>query len=657
MLISFIFLPCFAVAQAGLGDPVFIQTFGEGNANPNTIGTQLPPGKTSFTFSDNLCPPPNGYTIARRINVNGCHNDSWVDLSKDNGPTDFGHMMIVNNVSNPAARLVYVDTVTSSLCPGALYSFFIAVINLSKFLECNPFPTFPRFAMNVENVSGQVLFADTTSPIGFASGAMGWEFAKFSFAFVMPALDRLVLRVNLLPWTWACAEDFAIDDIMLSPVGPPVKIEFENEPSTTIVKSFCFMHNRTISMRGTVDEYYTSTALQWQQSTDFGITWQDIPGATSLTYSRFFSTPDTFLFRLTAGEASMMANPNCRVKSNTRRVEVDDLPTNINARNNSPVCSGHELKFNAEGGASFEWRGPNGFNDNVAFPQISYSLLRDSGMYYVEATSLGGCKATDSTYAVIIGTDVKAGPDTLICLGNSIRLNASEGTKFEWWPSEELSSSTSRSPIVTPTSNQQYTVRVTDQYGCIDTARVYVGLLNKTEVKADFIVSEFLCRPSDSASFSSNSSGIIDSWTWNFGNGQTSNEELPTVQQYYIAPDVHSLTASLIVADTAGCSDTLTKTLHIAENCYIAVPTGFTPNADGLNDFLYPANAYKATNLKFRIFNRHGQLLFSSTHWSQKWDGAVRGVPQPTGVYVWMLEYIDASGRKVFLKGTSTLIR
>ena len=104
---------------------------------------------------------------------------------------------------------------------------------------------------------------------------------------------------------YECAEDFAIDDIQLRPLGPDAVIKFDNEPSTTIVKSVCFQHNTTISMSGTVGSYYSNTALQWQQTTDNGVTWTDIPGATSLTYSRAFSVADTFLFRL-----------NCRRSNN-----------------------------------------------------------------------------------------------------------------------------------------------------------------------------------------------------------------------------------------------------------------------------------------------------------------------------------------------------
>jgi len=87
------------------------------------------------------------------------------------------------------------------------------------------------------------------------------------------------------------------------------------------------------------------------------------------------------------------------------------------------------------------------------------------------------------------------------------------------------------------------------------------------------------------------------------------------------------------------------------------VPNAFTSNGDGLNDYLYPLNAYKATDLTFWVFNRYGQLVFETTDWTKKWDGTKDGDPMPAGVYVWMLSYTVPSNKKVFLKGFTVLLR
>ncbi|HEY4206779.1 MAG TPA: gliding motility-associated C-terminal domain-containing protein, partial [Puia sp.] len=101
-----------------------------------------------------------------------------------------------------------------------------------------------------------------------------------------------------------------------------------------------------------------------------------------------------------------------------------------------------------------------------------------------------------------------------------------------------------------------------------------------------------------------------------------------------------------------------TRQIDVLKSCYIAVPSAFTPNGDGLNDYLYPLNAFKADNLEFRVYNRWGQLVFSSGNWLSKWDGTIGGHPAPSDTYVWMLRYVDRdTGKTMFQKGTSLLIR
>ena len=94
------------------------------------------------------------------------------------------------------------------------------------------------------------------------------------------------------------------------------------------------------------------------------------------------------------------------------------------------------------------------------------------------------------------------------------------------------------------------------------------------------------------------------------------------------------------------------------QSCYITVPNGFTPNGDGKNDYLYPLNAYNAIALDFKVYNREGQIVFETRDWTKKWDGTINGHPQATGTYVWTLNYTDGpTGKKIFLQGTSVLIR
>jgi len=190
---------------------------------------------------------------------------------------------------------------------------------------------------------------------------------------------------------------------------------------------------------------------------------------------------------------------------------------------------------------------------------------------------------------------------------------------------------------------------------CSDTATVAYNL-PLVNLKAIISGPDFSC-PNDSSVFTDISIGKVLNWQWDFGNGQTSTLQNPPAQTYPAVTAIKEFPVRLVVTDAA-CSDTTYHLIKIIPNCYIAVPSAFTPNGDGVNDYLYPLNAYKADNLDFRVYNRYGQIIFQTTNWLTKWDGTFKGIPQPTGTYVWILTYTEKdTGKKVTTKGTTVLIR
>lgn len=191
---------------------------------------------------------------------------------------------------------------------------------------------------------------------------------------------------------------------------------------------------------------------------------------------------------------------------------------------------------------------------------------------------------------------------------------------------------------------------------CTDTSSQMVTLPDHT-VKAAFTASDTLC-PTDALEFTDQSSSNATSWRWNFGNGSILTTRAVTQQTYPQNGRLSQYTASLEVGNSYGCTDMAFRIITVLGSCYIAVPSAFTPNGDGLNDYLYPINAFKATNIEFRVYNRAGQVLFESHNWTGKWDGRFKGALQPSGTYVWTFSYTNpSSGERVNLKGTSVLIR
>lgn len=201
---------------------------------------------------------------------------------------------------------------------------------------------------------------------------------------------------------------------------------------------------------------------------------------------------------------------------------------------------------------------------------------------------------------------------------------------------------------------KQILLSVTNGF-CSDTASQTVFLDNT--LTAAFETNDIIC-PEDSAVFLNKSVGQITTYLWDFKNGTTSSAKSPLPQKFPITNSEKIYAIQLTVQNAAGCKSTATQNLKVLKSCYIAVPNAFTPNGDGLNDFLYPLNAFKADGLRFRVYTRAGQLIFSSDTWTQKWDGTFKGEPQDPGVYVWTLQYtLRDTGKRFFLKGSAVLIR
>jgi gliding motility-associated-like protein len=190
---------------------------------------------------------------------------------------------------------------------------------------------------------------------------------------------------------------------------------------------------------------------------------------------------------------------------------------------------------------------------------------------------------------------------------------------------------------------------------CSDTLSKVFTLDNA--INAAFEASDILC-PSDLANFKNLSTGHISAWHWDFGDGTASTDSLPADHLYPVIGAEKKYNITLSVYNVAGCVSRTYRQIDVLKSCYIAVPSAFTPNGDGLNDYLYPLNAFKADDLEFKVYNRWGQLVFSSSNWLSKWDGTIGGHPAPADTYVWMLHYVDRdTGKKVFQKGTSLLVR
>lgn len=111
------------------------------------------------------------------------------------------------------------------------------------------------------------------------------------------------------------------------------------------------------------------------------------------------------------------------------------------------------------------------------------------------------------------------------------------------------------------------------------------------------------------------------------------------------------------ITDEHTCVTTDTLLMQILKKPGYYLPTGFTPNGDGLNDVVRPYLVGQKSLKSFSVFSRWGQLVFFTTREGEGWDGKYNGESLDTGVYIWMLEFYNKDNILVTEKGTITIIR
>jgi gliding motility-associated-like protein len=272
----------------------------------------------------------------------------------------------------------------------------------------------------------------------------------------------------------------------------------------------------------------------------------------------------------------------------------------------------------------------------------------------------GNSLTAGSSLPFTIKTAVSAAFDYSVSFGcdqDTIQLNyqAANGVNQSVWNVDSSFASSLLSPAIIETMFGLRNVQhIVSNGSCSDTITKTVNLDNI--LKASFKSPNEVC-PKNEIAFSNTSVGDILSYNWNFGDGTISTDQQPLSHLFPDTREAKFYLVTLVVQNNMGCQSTASVEVTKLQTCNILVPNAFTPNGDGKNDWLYPLNAYDATNLRFQVFNRYGQLVFETRDWTKKWDGRMNGQLQETGTYIWILNYTDGSGKKLSQRGSTVLIR
>ena len=124
-----------------------------------------------------------------------------------------------------------------------------------------------------------------------------------------------------------------------------------------------------------------------------------------------------------------------------------------------------------------------------------------------------------------------------------------------------------------------------------------------------------------------------------------------------MARPLESTTYAVYGYDKHGCLDSAYVIVKVDSSMLENIPSGFTPNGDGLNDIFRPVGIQYQNLVDFRVYNRLGQQVFYSNSYKNGWDGTFNGSPQDMGVYNYVIILANPDGTNKIYKGDVTLIR
>ncbi len=136
---------------------------------------------------------------------------------------------------------------------------------------------------------------------------------------------------------------------------------------------------------------------------------------------------------------------------------------------------------------------------------------------------------------------------------------------------------------------------------------------------------------------------FADSYLWNTGD-ISSSITINKAGTYHVTVTENACISSDTVSVVPG-------------DCDVFIPSAFTPNGDGRNDYFGVLTEFSVKSFQMQIFSKWSQVIFATKSNTEKWDGKFKGAPMPNGAYLWTLDYINLKGEKKHMQGTVMLIR
>ncbi len=213
------------------------------------------------------------------------------------------------------------------------------------------------------------------------------------------------------------------------------------------------------------------------------------------------------------------------------------------------------------------------------------------------------------------------------------------------------------SPLVNPTHLYTnagiYTIKLTviDTSTCNKTDTYSFPITVFALPTAGFSFSPNPAQQNKPANFANFSSGAI-SYEWDFGDGSSSTLSNPTHQ--FNLTGIYNV--CLFATNAAGCTDTFCLDVPAIVVPLLDVPKAFTPGKFGVNAVV-KVQGFGIGKMNWKIYNRWGQMIFTSSSRESGWDGTYKGALQPMDVYTYTLEVEFTNGKTLKKTGDISLLR
>ncbi|MDE3235144.1 MAG: gliding motility-associated C-terminal domain-containing protein [Bacteroidota bacterium] len=416
--------------------------------------------------------------------------------------------------------------------------------------------------------------------------------------------------------------------------------------------------------------------LQWLSSTD-GINYQPVSATDSFYLANNLTQTTSFKTVVQNGSA-------CSVDT-TQNVVVTVSPLSIGGSLYPPiqqVCNGQDrnsfINLSGYTGNIVNWQSStdkivwNNFSPtktdsilnvaNINAP-TSFRCIIQSGVCPADTSQLAQVNIYNASFPKATITP----RDTTICFGDKANLqaNVTIGTFYSWQNTTSLYAPGNNANIIAPATinataapskSSSYVLAIQNE-GCPNlwTDTFHINVETALPITAGPDTSIVGNQPLQLiASGADLSAGLTYSWHPTYGlNNPNVYNPIAT-----LGSNIDTITYFVQASTPIGCLSFARKKITIFKTGpEIFVPSAFTPNGDGRNDILKPITVGISQLDYFRVFNRWGQLLYSTTAIGVGWNGRANGTEQQSGTYVYMAQGKDYTGKTIFRKGTVVLIR